>query len=122
MAIEDYYKTLYFVDKTRRPDDTGSFEYVYVIGDSFKGSCIRSSAEEQILAGIRGNLQEQFNITVDKKIPLSKDDVIMFIDDDNSRVFIRIDKPSLRTPTTSTQHNWKGLSGSSFEPDIRVIN
>jgi len=122
MAIEDFYKELFFVDKTRQPDETGAYEYVYVIGDAFKGSCIRSSVQEQTLASIRGELGEQYTLTVDKKLPLGRDDIIMFLDDDGRRVFIRIDKPSQHTPKTSTQAKWKGLTGSSFEPDIRVVN
>lgn len=122
MAIEDIYKELFFVDKTRQPDETGAYEYVYVIGDAFKGSCIRSSVAEQTLASIRGELGEQYTLTVDKKLPLGRDDIVMFLDDDGRRVFIRIDKPAQHTPKTSTQANWKGLTGSSFEPDIRVVN
>ena len=52
MAIEDYYHDLWFVEKIRQPDGTGGFEYVYAIGEVFKGKATKSTSNEQIIAGI----------------------------------------------------------------------
>lgn len=121
MAIEDYYIDLFYVDLTRQPDGTGGFEYAYKIGLSFKGSAVRSSASEQQVAGIRGQLAEQYNITTHKNNVLNKDDIIMFVNEDNERIFLKINIPALYTPEQSKQREWKGLIGSRFEPDYRVV-
>ena len=121
MAIEDYYIDLFYVDLTRQPDGTGGFEYAYKIGLSFKGSAVRSSASEQQVAGIRGQLAEQYNITTHKNNVLNKDDIIMFVNEDRERIFLKINIPALYTPEQSKQREWKGLIGSRIEPDYRVV-
>lgn len=121
MAIEDYYIDLYYVDLTRQPDGTGGFEYAYKVGLSFKGSAVRSSASEQQVAGIRGIVGEQYTITTHKNNVLQKDDVIMFENAEKERVFVRINMPAQYTPEFSNQSEWKGLFGTRFEPDYRVV-
>ena len=79
MAIEDYYIDLFYVDLTRQPDGTGGFEYAYKIGESFKGSAVKSPASEQQVAGIRGEIRAQYSITTSKRNVLQKDDIMMFV-------------------------------------------
>lgn len=121
MAIEDYYIDLFYVDLTRQPDGTGGFEYAYKIGLSFKGSAVRASASEQQTAGIRGEIAEQYNVTTHKNNVLNKDDIIMFENQDKERIFLRMAIPPLYTPEQSRQSEWKGLIGTRFEPDYRVV-
>lgn len=120
MAIEDYYIDLYYIDLTRQPDGTGGFEYAYKIGLSFKGSAIRASASEQQVAGIRGVTSEQYNITTHKNNVLNEDDIIMFINENKERVFLKMNIAPQYTPKFSSQ-NFKGLIGTRFEPDYRVV-
>ena len=121
MAIEDYYIDLFYVDLTRLPDGTGGFEYAYKIGESFKGSAVRASASEQQTAGIRGELGMQYNVTTNKKNVLQKDDIIMFYNEEKEQIFVRISIPAQDTPKQSQQHHWKGLIGTAFKPDYRVV-
>lgn len=121
MAIEDYYIDLFYVDLTKQPDGTGGFEYAYKIGESFKGSAVRASASEQQVAGIRGELGMQYNVTTNKKNVLQKDDIIMFYNQDKEQIFVRISIPAQDIPNQSNQSYWKGLIGTAFKPDYRVV-
>lgn len=121
MAIEDYYIDLFYVDLTKQPDGTGGFEYAYKIGNSFKGSAVRSSASEQQVAGIRGELGMQYNISTYKNNVLQKDDIIMFYNEEKEQIFVKISIPAQDTPKQSNQHYWKGLIGTAFKPDYRVV-
>lgn len=120
MAIEDYYIDLHYVELVKEPDETGGFEYFYTIGKTFKGSAVRSSASEQQVAGIRGVLDEQFNVTTAKGNPLKKDDIIMFEDEDEGMVFLRVNSNPLRVPKNSNQ-NFKGVTATKIIPDYEVI-
>lgn len=122
MAIEDYYRELFYIEKMRQPDETGGFEYVYIIGASFSGSAVKSGSDEQIIAGIRNNIAEQYNVTTYKNNVLMPNDIIMFVNDDGQRVFLRINQNALYTPEQSKQSEWKGVTASVFEPDLRVVN
>ena len=122
MPIEDYYKTLRYVTKTQQPDGTGGFEYAYVIGKRFKGSVVKTSSQEQIIAGVRNNVAETYRITTSKSNKLLPDDMIMFIDDDCRPVFLRINSNALYTPESSKQKNWKGFTADVFRPDLRVVD
>lgn len=122
MAIEDYYIDLYYVDKTRQPDGTGGFEYAYKIGESFRGSAIRSSASEQTVAGVRGIIGEQYTITTHDNNVLEETDIIMFVGADKKRVFLRVSTIPTYTPNQSAQSHWKYAQATRFEPDLRVVN
>lgn len=119
--IENYYKKLKYVNTSNIPDGTGGFEKVYVIGESFEGSVVKAQSSEQQVAGIRGVLGEQYNITTDKKNRLTKDSVVMFEDYEGNRIFLRVNDTPLYTPEHSTQKDWKGLTATKFEPDYRVV-
>jgi hypothetical protein len=121
MAIEDYYIDLFYVDLTKQPDGTGGFEYAYKIGESFKGSAVLGSASEQEVAGIRGEVGLQYNITTYKKNVLQKDDIIMFYNQEKEQIFVKISIPAQDTPKQSNQYYWKGLKGTAFKPDYRVV-
>lgn len=121
MAIEDYYIDLYYVDLTRVADGMGGFEYAYKIGELFRGSAVRSPASEQEIAGIRGELQEQYNVTTAKGNVLQKDDIIMFIDKDKQRVFLRVNNNVQYTPEHAINNAWKGVSATKIIPDYRVV-
>lgn len=120
MAIEDYYIDLFYVDLTKLPDGTGGFEYAYKIGESFRGSVVRASASEQQTAGIRGVLEEQYNITTAKNNVLQQNDVIMFINQDKEKIFLRINSNALYTPEKSNQ-KFKGITATKIVPDYRVV-
>lgn len=122
MAIEDYYIDIYYVEKVRHPDGTGGFEYVYTIGDSFRGSATKSSTSEQQVAGIRGIVSEQYTVTTPDNNVLEKDDIIMFIDANNKRVFLRINANPTHTPNKSAQSHWKYVQATYYIPDLRVVN
>ena len=122
MAIEDYYIDLFYVDLTRQPDGTGGFEYAYKIGESFKGSAVKSPASEQQVAGIRGEIRAQYSITTSKRNVLQKDDIIMFVGIDGHRVFLRVNDSPLSTPPHSMQNEWKGVTATEIEPDYKVVN
>ena len=121
MAIEDYYIDLYYVDLTRTADGMGGFVYAYKIGETFKGSAVRSPASEQEIAGIRGELQEQYSVTTAKGNVLQKDDILMFVDENNQRVFLRINSNALNTPETAINNAWKGVTATKIIPDYRVV-
>lgn len=120
MAIENYYKDLFHVDLISHPDGTGGYEYAYKIGEKFKGSVVRASASEQQTAGIRGVVGEQYNITTQKGNELKKDDIIFFINEEGEKIFIRMNISPLHPPASSKQ-DWKGLTGTRFEPDYMVV-
>ena len=122
MAIEDYYIDIYYVEKVRNSDGTGGYEYVYSIGNTFKGSVTKSTTSEQQVAGIRGIVDEQYTITTYDNNVLEKDDIIMFINPDNRRVFLRINANPTYTPNQSAQSNWKYVQATLFSPDLRVVN
>lgn len=120
--IEDYYKDLYYVEKVRQPDGTGGYEYVYAIGNSFRGTATKSSTQEQTVAGIRGIIGEQYTVTTADNNVLQESDVIMFVTEDNKRVFLRISSVPIHTPEKSLQSHWKYAQATKFEPDLRVVN
>lgn len=121
MAIEDYYRKLRYVSVVDLPDGTGGFEKVYEIGEEFDGSAFKAPSSEQQVAGIRGVLDEQYNITTAKEHKLSKDSVVMFYDREGNAVFLKVNDTPLYTPEHSTQRDWKGLTATRFEPDYRVV-
>ena len=122
MAIEDYYIDLRFVEKVREPDGTGGFEYVYKIGNVFKGSATKSGVAEQTLAGVRGEIRDQYTVTMLDNISMSASDVIMFINTDGQRVFLKINSNPTYTPNQSGQSHWKYMTATEIEPDLRVVN
>ncbi|MBO7712037.1 MAG: hypothetical protein J6S85_01000 [Methanobrevibacter sp.] len=122
MALQDYWIDLYFVEKVRQPDGTGGFEYVYQIGDTFKGGAVKSSTSEQIVASVRGNVGEQYTITTNDNNALSLGDIIMFVNPDNQRVFLRLNSNLTYTPDKSGQSEWKYGTATKIEPDLRVVD
>lgn len=120
--LQDYWIDLYFVEKVRQPDGTGGYEYVYQIGDSFRGSAVKSSSQEQIVASVRGNVGEQYTITTNDNNALSLNDIVMFVNPDNERVFLRLNSNMTYTPDKSGQHEWKYGTATKIEPDLRVVN
>lgn len=90
MAIEDYFIDLYYVERVRQPDGTGGFEYVYKIGDAFRGSATKASTSEQTVAGVRGDISEQYTITTHNNNILELSDILMFVNEDNKRIFLRV--------------------------------
>lgn len=120
--IEDYYIDLYFVEKVREPDGTGGFEYVYKVGNVFKGSATKSGVAEQTLAGVRGEFREQYTITTPDNIALQASDVIMFKNVDGQKVFLKINSNPTYTPNQSGQSHWKYMTATEIEPDLRVVN
>ena len=121
MAFEDYWITLNYVERVRQPDGTGGYEYVYKIGDSFRGSAVKSSSTEQIVAGVRGEVGEQYTVATYDNNVLLKNDVITFLNKDNERVFLRINSNANYTPDQSGQSEWKYATATSIEPDLEVV-
>lgn len=119
--IEDYYRDLYFVDEERQPDGTGGFEYVYRIGEKFRGSATKSTTAEQQVAGIRGVVGEQYTITTAVGNVIKNSDIIMFIDDFGERVFVKVNSNPVRPPKKSKQRRWQYVTATNFEPDIEVL-
>lgn len=119
--LQDYWIDLYFVSKTKRPDGTGGFEDVYEIGEKFRGLPVKSSTQEQIVASVRGVVGEQYTVTTNDNNALSVNDVIMFINQDGNRVFLRLNSNPTYTPDKSNQSEWKYVTATNFEPDIRVV-
>lgn len=122
MAIETFYKDLHFVEKQRQSDGTGGFEYVYIVGDTFQGTATKSGTNEQILAGVRGEVREQYNLTMPDNVPIDISDVIAFDDANGRRVFLKINSHPTYTPNHSGQSHWKYMTATEFEPDLEVIN
>lgn len=120
--IEDYYIDLYFVEKIRQSDGTGGFEYVYTIGEAFRGTATRSGVAEQTLAGVRGEIRDQYTITTADNNALQASDVVMFVNVDGSRVFLKINSNPTYTPNQSGQSQWKYATATEIEPDLRVVN
>lgn len=121
MAFDDYWRDVHFVDKSRRPDGTGGFEYVYVIGDVFRASVVKSDAQEQIIAGIREEKGVRYTFSTTKNIPLDKNDMVMFVNNDGEQVFLRLIEDMTYTPDKSGQKDWKYAQATTFEPDLRVV-
>jgi hypothetical protein len=121
MAIEDYYVDLHYVTRVRQPDGTGGFDNMYQIGESFKGTATKSTTAEQQVAGIRGEVGEQYTITTPDKNPLFRNNVLMFVDADGERVFVRLNSNITHTPEKSGQKHWKYCTATRFEPDLEVV-
>lgn len=119
--LQDYWIDLYFVEKVRQPDGTGGFEYVYQIGNQFRGLPVKSSTQEQIVASVRGNVGEQYTLTTSDNNALSMNDIIMFVNPDNERVFLRLNSNLTHTPDKSGQSEWKYGTATKIEPDYRVV-
>lgn len=119
--LQDYWIDLYFVEKVRQSDGTGGFEFVYKIGDSFRGGAVKGSSQEQIVASVRGNVGEQYTVTTNDNNALSANDVIMFVNPDNERVFLRLNSNLTYTPDSSGQSEWKYATATKIEPDLRVV-
>lgn len=124
MAITDYNTinhTIYHVTEELVPDGTGGFEQGYAIGDSFQGSSVKSSSDEQMVAGIRGDVEDQYSLTAPKNEPISRNDILMYYEN-NRRLFLRVKSEPLQTPENSTQADWKGFTAAVFEPrDVRIV-
>ena len=125
MAITNYKAinyTTHHIEEHEVPDGTGGFDTVYVIGDSFQGTCVRSSEQEQQTAGVRGDTEEQYSLTVPKDEPVKRNDILMF-EDDGEQIFLRVKTRPQKTPEQSTQAGWKGFRAGQFEPrEIRVVD
>lgn len=121
MAVEDYFIDVHYVDKTRQPDGTGGFETAYKIGEVFKASVVIASASEQTVAGVRGEVNEQYNVITHKNNVLEKNDILMFVNKNGNRTFIRINNDPSTPPEKSAQHHWKYCKATYFEPDLRVV-
>ena len=122
MAIEDYYIDLFFVEKMRQSDGTGGFEYVYAIGEAFRGTATKSGIGQQTLAGVRGEIRDQYTITTADNNALQVSDVIMFKNVDGERVFLKINTIPAYTPNQSGQSHWKYMTATEIEPDLKVVN
>lgn len=120
--LQDYWIDLYFVDILHQPDGTGGYEEVYKIGEKFRGGAVKSNSQEQIVASVRGEVGERYEVTTLKTNPLTKGDVIMFTDAENRDVFLKISENANHTPAHSNQHEWKYMTANKFEPDKRVVN
>lgn len=119
MAITDYNTinhTIYHITQESIPDGTGGFDKIYTIGDSFRGSCVKSASQEQIVAGIRGDTEDQYSLTVSKDEPIERNDILMFYKNDGKRLFLRVKSEPLLTPENSTQADWKGFTAAEFDP------
>lgn len=122
MAIEDYYIDLYFVEKKRQSDGTGGFEYVYTIGEAFRGTATKSGVAEQTLAGVRGEIREQYTITTSDNNAIQLSDVIMFENENGRRVFLKVNSHPTYTPNQSGQSHWKYMTATEIEPELKVVN
>lgn len=116
------WRDLYFVDKSRRPDGTGGYEYVYVIGATFRGGVVKAEANEQIIASIREEKGERYTVTTNDNNALIKNDIIMFVNDDGEQVFLRLITDMTRTPDRSGQAEWKYGTATTIQPDLRVVS
>lgn len=121
MAVEDYFIDVNYVDKTRQPDGTGGFEMAYKIGEVFKASIVKASASEQTVAGIRGEVREQYEVITHKNNVLEKDDVLRFTNENGNHTFIRINENPKKPPEKSAQSHWKYCTATYYEPDLRVV-
>lgn len=121
MALQDYWIDLYFVEKVRQPDGTGGFEYVYQIGDTFKGGAVKSATSEQLVAGVRGEKRNQYTMTTKDNNALSKGDVVMFVNANGNRVFVQLNDDMTHTPDSSGQADWKYGTATEIKPDLRVV-
>ena len=120
--LQDYWIDLYYVEKTHRSDGTGGIEDVYTIGQKFRGGAVKSSSQEQIVASVRGEVGERYEVTTNKNNSLTKDDIIMFYDANDRQVFLKISENANHTPNHSNQHEWKYMTANEFKPDLRVVN
>lgn len=120
MAIEDYYIDIFFVEKVRQSDGTGGFKYIYFIGEGFRGSVTKSSTAQQTLAGIRGEVRDQYTITTPDNIALQVSDAVMFKNADNVRVYLKITSNPTYTPDNSGQSKWKYMTATEFDPEFEV--
>ena len=105
--LQDYWINLYYVEKVRQPDGTGGTETFYRIGETFRGGAVKSTTQEQIVASVRGVVGEQYTVTTNKNNALDLNDIIMFINENNERVFLRINSNMTYTPNKSGQKDWK---------------
>ena len=121
MAVEDYFIDVHYVDKTRQPDGTGGFETAYKIGEVFKASIKKANASEQTVAGVRGEVNEQYKIITHNNNALEKNDVLMFVNSNGERTFIRVNDNPEKPPEKSAQNHWKYCSATYYEPDLRVV-
>ena len=48
-------------------------------------------------------------------------DIIMFINEDKKRIFLRINSNPTYTPNKSAQ-DWKYATATLFQPDLRVVD
>lgn len=120
--LQDYWINLNFVEKVRQPDGTGGFEYVYRIGEQFRGGAILSDTQEQMLASQRGENREQYTVSVYDNVALGENDVIMFVNENGKRVFLRLNADLRHTPEHSNQSEWKYGKATKIDPDLRVVN
>lgn len=125
MARTDYKEinyTIYHVTEEEIPDGTGGTETVYVVGNSFRGTCVKSPEQEQIIAGVRGDVSEQYNLTVLKNEPIERNDILMLQKRNGNQLFLRVKTEPQETPSSSMQADWKGFTASEFDiRDTRVV-
>lgn len=119
--FEDYWINVNYVERTHQPDGTGGFEDIYRIGEQFKMNVAIAGSDEQIVASQRGTVGEQYNVATYDNVSLRANDVVMFRNPDNERVFLRINSNMKHTPDRSNQSGWKYGTATQFEPDIRVV-
>lgn len=119
--LEDYWIDLHFIEKQRQPDGTGGFEFVYIVGNTFRGGVVKSSTQEQIVSSVRGETGEQYTITTNDNNPLRVNDIIMFVNQDQENVYLRLNSNMTYTPDSSGQSSWKYGTATKIEPDLRVI-
>ena len=119
--VDDYFIDMYYVDKIRQPDGTGGFEYTYKVGEKFRGSAMKSSTAEQTLAGVRGVPNDQYSVITYKNNVLEASDIIMFVDQNGKKVYLKINSNPSNPPEISEQDYWKYATATEFYPDLRVV-
>lgn len=120
MALEDYYKPIFFVEHRRVPDGFGGWKEIWEVGAEFKGLVTLASDLTQNTEALRGNLTKQYKVSVPLNTPIKKGDKIAFDFFGNSQFeYAEITNDGVRPPTQS-QTQFLLFSAQSWEmPDER---
>lgn len=100
MALEDYFKPIFFLEHKRVPDGFGGWHTIWEVGAEFDGLVTLASDMTQNTEALRGNLTKQYKVSTPTSVPLKKGDKIAFDFFGNDELeYAEITNDGVKSPT-----------------------
>lgn len=115
MAMTDYFYECNKLESKTVSDGLGGFETVEYVGIAFMGLAVRKNSTEQLVGALRGNEQTIYNFHCESKIPLEKDNKIVYTENGEKK-YIRLTSNAIINAEQSAQTDWKTYEAEKYTP------